>query len=240
MSRWEQTITRTAADAKRFWESASLDTLHQMMEPSWAWQAWLKVAAEIIAEPGTVFEPGCGIGVLADLLPDGCSYYGCDINPVYVGGSVMKTQKRLTNIKTYFGVDAITDYRLAYTYSPDSGPSLLNSVTACSGDGTSCLPPQSFAPWQTGTGKNDLGPAPYWGASTSGNAKWTSTGDINGDGFADLFWIVPGSGSGSAPGHLFAREKGSTSHRSHQSRCQPADSSNGGRGHPFPPPGLRF
>jgi SAM-dependent methyltransferase len=84
MSRWDQTITRTAADAKRFWESASLDTLHQMMEPSWAWEAWLKVAAGIIAEPGSVFEPGCGIGVLADLLPDGCSYYGCDINPVYI------------------------------------------------------------------------------------------------------------------------------------------------------------
>jgi SAM-dependent methyltransferase len=84
MSRWQQTTTRTAADAKRFWESASLETLHQMMEPSWAWHAWLKVAAGVISEPGTVFEPGCGIGVLADLLPDGCTYYGCDINPIYV------------------------------------------------------------------------------------------------------------------------------------------------------------
>jgi len=122
-----------------------------------------------------------------------------DINPIYVGGSVMKTQKRLTNIKTYFGVDAITDYRLAYTYSPDSGPSLLNSVTACSADGTSCLPPHSFAPWQTGTGKNDLAAPVNWGLSIPANAKWTSTGDINGDGYADLFWIVPGLGSGSAP-----------------------------------------
>jgi SAM-dependent methyltransferase len=84
MSRWEQTVTRTAADAKRFWESASLDTLHQMMEPSWAWQAWLKVAAGIILEPGSVFEPGCGIGVLEELLPAGCGYYGCDVNPVYI------------------------------------------------------------------------------------------------------------------------------------------------------------
>ena len=100
MSRWDHTITRTAADAKRFWESASLDTLHQMMEPSWAWQAWLKVAAEIIAEPGTVFEPGCGIGVLADLLPDGCSYYGCDINPVYVE----EARRRSARVDTTFEV----------------------------------------------------------------------------------------------------------------------------------------
>jgi SAM-dependent methyltransferase len=84
MSRWEQTVTRTAGDAKRFWESASLDTLYQMMEPAWAWQAWLNVAAGIITEPGSVFEPGCGIGTLADLLPEGCSYYGCDINPAYI------------------------------------------------------------------------------------------------------------------------------------------------------------
>jgi SAM-dependent methyltransferase len=84
MSRWEQTVTRTAGDAKRFWESASLDTLYQMMEPSWAWEAWLNVAAGIITEPGSVFEPGCGVGMLADLLPEGCSYYGCDINPAYI------------------------------------------------------------------------------------------------------------------------------------------------------------
>jgi len=122
-----------------------------------------------------------------------------DITPIYVGGSVMKTQKRLTNVKAYFDATAITDYRLAYDYSPNNGPSLLTSVTACSGDGTSCLPAHSFTPWQTGTGNNDLANPLNWGASTSGNAQWTSTGDINGDGFADLFWIVPGSGSGSAP-----------------------------------------
>jgi SAM-dependent methyltransferase len=84
MSRWEQTVTRSAEDAKRFWGAASLNTLYQMMEPSWAWEAWLNVAAGIILEPGSVFEPGCGIGVLANLLPDGCTYYGCDINAVYI------------------------------------------------------------------------------------------------------------------------------------------------------------
>jgi hypothetical protein len=31
-----------------------------------------------------VFEPGCGIGALAEALPKGCTYYGCDINPLYI------------------------------------------------------------------------------------------------------------------------------------------------------------
>jgi SAM-dependent methyltransferase len=61
-----------------------MDTLMGMMEPRWAWEAWLRVAAGVITEPGTVFEPGCGTGVLASLLPPGCRYYGCDLNERYV------------------------------------------------------------------------------------------------------------------------------------------------------------
>jgi SAM-dependent methyltransferase len=84
MSRWDQTVTRTTEDAKRFWSVAPLDTLYGMMEPEWAWHAWLKVAAGVITEPGSVFEPGCGIGTLAEVVPEGCRYYGCDINPTYI------------------------------------------------------------------------------------------------------------------------------------------------------------
>jgi SAM-dependent methyltransferase len=84
MPRWGRAVTTTTEDARRFWESASLDVLHGMMEPAWAWEAWLRVAAGVITRPGTVFEPGCGIGVLAGLLPEGCAYYGCDLNPAYI------------------------------------------------------------------------------------------------------------------------------------------------------------
>jgi SAM-dependent methyltransferase len=84
MSRWGQSVTRTAGEAKSFWAEAPLETLYGMMEPEWAWRAWLEVAAGVITEPGEVFEPGCGVGLLADLLPEGCTYYGCDINPGYV------------------------------------------------------------------------------------------------------------------------------------------------------------
>jgi SAM-dependent methyltransferase len=84
MSRWGEAVTRTDEDAKSFWAAAPLDTLFRMMEPPWAWHAWLKVATAVITQPGSVFEPGCGVGVLAEVMPEGCAYYGCDINPTYV------------------------------------------------------------------------------------------------------------------------------------------------------------
>ena len=85
MSRWEQHVTETTEDAKQFWASSSLKTLFDMMDtPRWAWEAWLKVAAGVITSPGEVFEPGCGIGLLAELVPADCTYYGCDINAGYI------------------------------------------------------------------------------------------------------------------------------------------------------------
>jgi SAM-dependent methyltransferase len=91
MSRWGDAVTRSTEDAKRFWRTASLDVLYGMMDtPRWAWEAWLRVAAGVIRSPGTVFEPGCGIGLLAELLPPGCTYYGCDINEAYVQEAVRR------------------------------------------------------------------------------------------------------------------------------------------------------
>jgi SAM-dependent methyltransferase len=84
MSRWDRTVTETTEDAKRFWAEASLETLQEMMAPRRAWEGWLRVAAGVVTSPGSVFEPGCGIGLLTECLPPGCTYYGCDVNPAYV------------------------------------------------------------------------------------------------------------------------------------------------------------
>jgi SAM-dependent methyltransferase len=85
MSRWGNAVTSSAEDAKRFWRTASLDVLYGMMDtPRWAWKGWLDVAAGVITAPGLVFEPGCGVGLLTESLPSGCTYYGCDINEGYV------------------------------------------------------------------------------------------------------------------------------------------------------------
>jgi YD repeat-containing protein len=101
-----------------------------------------------------------------------------DIKPAYVGGSVIKTMNRLTNVKTYVGETVVTDYRLAYDYSPNSGPSRPISITECSGDGTECLSPTSFT-WQNPSG----GAVSQTTWSVSGAYL---TGDVNGDGFADM------------------------------------------------------
>jgi Methyltransferase domain len=85
VSRWGETVTETTEEAKRFWAGADLSVLYGMMDtPRWAWIEWLRVAAGVITSPGTVWEPGCGIGTLAEVLPEGCSYYGCDLNAGYV------------------------------------------------------------------------------------------------------------------------------------------------------------
>jgi SAM-dependent methyltransferase len=88
MSRWGEVVTRTPEEARDFWSAQSLETLERMMAPRDLWMAWLGVAAAVVTSPGSVFEPGCGIGLLARILPEGCSYYGCDVNPAYVEEAV--------------------------------------------------------------------------------------------------------------------------------------------------------
>jgi len=84
MSRWDDTVTETEADATRFWAAASLEQLEQMMAPRSAWEGWLRVAAGVVTSPGSVFEPGSGIGLLTAVLPPGCTYYGVDVNREFV------------------------------------------------------------------------------------------------------------------------------------------------------------
>jgi hypothetical protein len=102
-----------------------------------------------------------------------------DVNEVYVAGSRVRPDKRLTNIKTYLNNPEalVRDYRLAYT--PSSGPgaaSLLTSITECAADNT-CYPATTFG-WQFAT------------AATPGYWPYTGgrgiVGDFNGDGLADI------------------------------------------------------
>jgi SAM-dependent methyltransferase len=84
MSRWDDAVTQTEEEATRFWAAASLDQLEQMMAPRPEWEAWLRVAAGVVTETGSVFEPGCGIGLLTTVLPPGCTYFGVDVNREFV------------------------------------------------------------------------------------------------------------------------------------------------------------
>ncbi len=111
-----------------------------------------------------------------------------DASPFYLAGSLIKTVKRLTNVKTYFGESLLVrDYRLNYEYGPDSGPSRLRTVTECDGGGSQCLAASSFV-WQGPSSSAAYLPKATW----SGGAlapRSAFLGDVNGDGFADLIYV---------------------------------------------------
>ncbi|HMH16542.1 MAG TPA: FG-GAP-like repeat-containing protein [Burkholderiales bacterium] len=128
-----------------------------------------------------------------------------DINPIFVGGSVINIQKRLTSVKTYVGATPIRDYRVAYIYSPNgdsplSKPSLVTSITECTGDGTSCLPAHS-PNWNFGTGDGKLSDPTNWGVPVSPLTP-PLLGDIDGDGLADLVYTSAAFGSPSIIVHF--------------------------------------
>lgn len=74
-----------------------------------------------------------------------------DVSPQYQAGSLSKTTVRLTNVKTFTGSTAVTDYRLSYQTSPGTGRSRLINVQTCDGAATpNCFPATTFN-WQDTT-----------------------------------------------------------------------------------------
>jgi Salmonella virulence plasmid 65kDa B protein/Insecticide toxin TcdB middle/N-terminal region/FG-GAP-like repeat len=114
-----------------------------------------------------------------------------DVTPVYVGGSITQTKKRLSGIGTAAGLL----YTLAYSYSPNNGPSLLNSVMLQQVGllGSPWLAPPSFG-WQNGSGDGSLAAPVAWGAPASPSAT-PLLGDIDGDGLVDMVYTSIASGS---------------------------------------------
>lgn len=132
----------------------------------------------------------------------------------YVMGSVMQRNRRLVAIRTVKNTDGngeggsvVRDYRVAYAASPNSGRSLVSSVTDCDGAGA-CLPATNFS-WTIRDPAANTANAPgsgVWGGpsinieSTSKQpipseqikAK-TVAGDFNGDGATDLLYADGGN-----------------------------------------------
>ena len=108
-----------------------------------------------------------------------------DTNEQYVGGSVIKTMNRLTNVKTYVGENAVRDYRILYDNGGSGGATRLASITECTGDGLQCLSPVSLSwfPPTGGSGFSGGGAGVPWGAATR-----ALVADANGDGFGDLVY----------------------------------------------------
>jgi hypothetical protein len=111
----------------------------------------------------------------------------------YQAGSLIRTNVRLVNVRTYAG-SMVSDYRLAYYPSNATNRSRITSITVCD-PGNSCLPATTFG-WQDlpapghftlqySTSSADFGYPP--------NASWSIVhGDFNGDGKSD-YAMVGGS-----------------------------------------------
>ena len=131
-----------------------------------------------------------------------------DAPPLYVDGSLVKTTKRPTNIKTSApppgggAAVLVRDYRLAYEYGAATKRSRLKTITECDAN-NSCLPPTTFT-WQEGGDGTFEIPAVTWTAFPSGwDKNNVKAGDVDGDGQLDLvsqangqFYVALSNGDG--------------------------------------------
>jgi hypothetical protein len=117
-----------------------------------------------------------------------------DVSAIYVGGSVIKTQKLLSAVQTYIGTTPVKYYSLTYT-GTTGDPSRVGAVLECNGDSTSCLPTR-WNTWQVGTGSSNVAAPVNWGnPSPYAPRTLPVLADINGDGLADLVYASEWSGS---------------------------------------------
>src|SRR5258706_322906 len=118
-----------------------------------------------------------------------------DVSAIYVGGSVIKTQKLLWNVRTYIGTTPVKHYFLAYTMPTNGDPSRLGGIVHCNGDDTICLATRSNT-WQPGTGSSNVAAPVNWGDPSQYAPRTLPVlADINGDGLADLVYASESSGS---------------------------------------------
>ncbi|NOU23906.1 MAG: hypothetical protein HOO90_00010, partial [Methylotenera sp.] len=111
----------------------------------------------------------------------------------YHAGSVMKSTKRMTNIKTYMNTTLVKDYRLTYEQGTATQRSRLKTLTECDGNTTTptCLQAVGLG-WQTdsqiGVSKSDGYSNSLTDTYFSGSTgdMGTQMIDINGDGLVDI------------------------------------------------------
>ncbi|MCK1383303.1 VCBS repeat-containing protein [Bradyrhizobium sp. 21] len=141
-----------------------------------------------------------------------------DNPPRYEAGSLIQTDGRLTNVKTYSGSSLVTNYQLAYQLSSSTGRSEIISVTACAADG-SCLPATTFQ-W-TGSGSvafsggGGLNPSSWDFGTPPASLRAPLSGDFNGDGKLDVmmfsndgYYLMLANGDGSFSGQFSGMPNG--------------------------------
>src|SRR5581483_7226343 len=107
-----------------------------------------------------------------------------DNTPLYEGGSVIRTLKLLSKIKSYAGATKVREYRLAYDPDGALGRSRLKSVQECGTEEGVCLPATVVGWNEAQTTSFDL--AGNWTSSSETGVFAYSVADVNGDGKSDL------------------------------------------------------
>jgi len=113
-----------------------------------------------------------------------------DIILLYQAGSLVLTNGRLTDVKTYVGTTLVADYRLSYQQSGPANRSRLTSIAVCDAS-SNCLPATNFN-W-TDASYGFAADQPWGGSNYGVNAGWPDDNayprglaDVNGDGLLDL------------------------------------------------------
>lgn len=119
---------------------------------------------------------------------------------IYIGGSVVLMNARVSHIQTFVGETLVSDYRLTYDTSAATNRSRLTSVTRYSSTSTSAAPlsPATFT-YSNGalayTGKqNWLSNAFSKSQGWNGTSVPFTVADVNGDGFLDIVGFSFSSG----------------------------------------------
>lgn len=109
-----------------------------------------------------------------------------DVAPLYEAGSLQKLEKRLTNIKTYQGVNLVSDYQLAYGLSGSTSRSRITSIKMCDNSAV-CLPSTTASYHEAGF--SSLTASQAWSSDfgSSQNLNGRILADVNGDGLTDIF-----------------------------------------------------
>jgi len=85
---WNGKVYETVEDGKEWWRNADLQELNVSMGISLPKRiTWIKNATEIVGSGGSVYDVGCGTGLVLETIPDNCSYYGNDLNEEYINAA---------------------------------------------------------------------------------------------------------------------------------------------------------
>lgn len=111
-----------------------------------------------------------------------------DVVRGYLGGSLITSQKRLLNVRTFVGTSLVARYRANYETSQNTSRSRVTSVEVCDGN-ENCFPAKKFGWRDVGGGITQVNNAVL---TVSGD--WRSQfdaypGDYNGDGITDLYLV---------------------------------------------------